>query len=41
MSVFKKIAVGVGHVALNIAIITTAVVGAAAIVQKINENKGT
>ena len=40
MSVFKKIAAGVGQVALNVAIITTAVVGAAVIVQKINENKG-
>ena len=39
MSVFKKIAAAVGHVALNVAVITTAVVGASLIVQKVNEKK--
>ena len=40
MSVFKKIATAVGHVALNVAIVTTAVVSASLIVQKINEKNG-
>ena len=40
MSVFKKIASGVGQVALGIAVVTTSIVAARVIVQKINENKG-